>query len=1142
MTDSNIPVSSPGLYDAYVAWRDCKEDTYGWATKTTSGLCGWMQDRWVFELTTNHLAELKAQLESSLRKGPCPFNTESPFTHGGSWEAYMAYSTESTQARCHRNPARIKWVNDRIADYEKHHKPSLSSESLAQPPKTCYQKPVTTKENPMTKPVYNAALVSKAATALLDIMEAAHSEKITDAVLDYSRHLDLNGPTKSLGDIAEGMAKLRSMSRGKLWLEAFDAFWGPVGKEIEETILNSRRGIAQIVANPEGNRSLVLAVADALPASKGLSATTKAHQAHVHSVASILRDHASDIRLDGMMEALDSLRDGSRVKRWRDPFDAYLEGIEKQVMAHLKKVRETPRAAPNPVYNESLVLEVADALLASKGLSATTRTHQTNVGNYASNLRRHAATICLDRMMEALNTLRDGSRVTRWRDPFDAYLTDLGVQVSYYQKKAKAQEAQKSSKAYQEMMDAADIGDEVLLSLTPDDKEPRKPYRVLGFRSMGGVTRELKLAEVGACVKVLNAHQLYELNAAFPPRKKSQARDDFESLQVGDVFRLDAFRHRPMPRWDADLKVSSVHRRNPRRLRVNFKDTTGKTQVISFLAWKYRNGRIVSRAHEGEWAPALFDDMKVGTVVRFTNLSYALPQNHSGDWVIERFETGMHGTRKIHLRSSNGATLSKGKNHWDVAHPIIVRRPDEKSSKPEDATHEAYNAADLFGTIEPGSVIRLTNPLYTKEPRLHGNLTVQDRVQRPAGGPLCVRLTNSEGGEITIPHTQWLDAQPVVVSPKPDFSGLDLVTTFKPEPTSILEAATMFDIIEPGTAVRLFAPQFNIPEHVFKGPLTVGALVYLGDNQVRSLFNAEGACMDLTKEGWIEAQPMVVSVPASDPQDPSHIPEAAKDRIMTAFTKQEVASSPLLGALALATAKLEDEKPKLGDWKVLNADTGLKMTSETLSAGDRFFLGRDWKGYRAGTVFLARDVGQSHVLFCMDAHPAPTSHRITYAKLTKLGARRIDPVDLATPETLDPNDKVILGTPTVLDLQRHIDLIMVTMGHRQKPEESYKRFMFCANDLIDIAGRGSKSVAKGKHLRILSRLAERLRDATIAYLADNPMTNEYAPETRAGLLLLAGLINPVWLEGCFDPSICILKDVEYLDSRYELEKTRPSDL
>lgn len=102
MTDLNIPLSSKDLYDAYVAWRDCEEGDEYWLDKTQFGLCHWRR-------TDVHAELFYHQLDCAHLDHSYPF---------GGREAYWAAFRAENQ---HLNPTRIKWVNDRIADYELYH-------------------------------------------------------------------------------------------------------------------------------------------------------------------------------------------------------------------------------------------------------------------------------------------------------------------------------------------------------------------------------------------------------------------------------------------------------------------------------------------------------------------------------------------------------------------------------------------------------------------------------------------------------------------------------------------------------------------------------------------------------------------------------------------------------------------------------------------------------------------------------------------------------------------------------------------------------------------------------------------------------------------------------------------------------------
>ena len=113
MTDEPIrpiPVSSKELYEAYVAWRDqdVNDGSEEATDKKTCGLCFWMDVHSISlkELTPSLRSQFKDQVGGSL----FPFNA-----------SYSDYVCEISRKVAHLNPARIKWVSDRIAGYEKEH-------------------------------------------------------------------------------------------------------------------------------------------------------------------------------------------------------------------------------------------------------------------------------------------------------------------------------------------------------------------------------------------------------------------------------------------------------------------------------------------------------------------------------------------------------------------------------------------------------------------------------------------------------------------------------------------------------------------------------------------------------------------------------------------------------------------------------------------------------------------------------------------------------------------------------------------------------------------------------------------------------------------------------------------------------------
>lgn len=101
-----IPVSSPELYATYIAWRD--QDVEGHSPeahwKRIYGLCDWVG---LVSDAENAQFELGTQLGFWDAE-----DIDYPF--GGQSE-YMRRASTGTQ---HLNEARVKWVNDRITDYE----------------------------------------------------------------------------------------------------------------------------------------------------------------------------------------------------------------------------------------------------------------------------------------------------------------------------------------------------------------------------------------------------------------------------------------------------------------------------------------------------------------------------------------------------------------------------------------------------------------------------------------------------------------------------------------------------------------------------------------------------------------------------------------------------------------------------------------------------------------------------------------------------------------------------------------------------------------------------------------------------------------------------------------------------------------
>lgn len=107
MTSPVIPVSSPELYKAYVAWRDqdVEDDSREAYRKRFRGLTCWVR----YSHATDEVnKEFDRQVEIAF-----PGNIAYPF--GGAVE----YMDRGVDGGLHLSPARIKWVNDRIADYEK---------------------------------------------------------------------------------------------------------------------------------------------------------------------------------------------------------------------------------------------------------------------------------------------------------------------------------------------------------------------------------------------------------------------------------------------------------------------------------------------------------------------------------------------------------------------------------------------------------------------------------------------------------------------------------------------------------------------------------------------------------------------------------------------------------------------------------------------------------------------------------------------------------------------------------------------------------------------------------------------------------------------------------------------------------------
>ena len=116
---SRIPVSSPGLYAAYVAWRDCKEGDAYWFDKKAYGLCDWAR-RSCRGLTSELASQFLHHRDAGLI-GAYPFGT---YPFGG----LRRYRDDRETASMHLNMERIKWVNDRIADYEQFHAKARSDE------------------------------------------------------------------------------------------------------------------------------------------------------------------------------------------------------------------------------------------------------------------------------------------------------------------------------------------------------------------------------------------------------------------------------------------------------------------------------------------------------------------------------------------------------------------------------------------------------------------------------------------------------------------------------------------------------------------------------------------------------------------------------------------------------------------------------------------------------------------------------------------------------------------------------------------------------------------------------------------------------------------------------------------------------
>lgn len=106
--EKKIPVSSKELYEAYKAWRDQDVDdgsTYA-RSKRIYGLCSWVA--WG---APNCSKDLNPELDAQFLAHNLGEYSSTPFG-----ECYPARHKEHTQ---HLNPARVKWVDDRIADYEK---------------------------------------------------------------------------------------------------------------------------------------------------------------------------------------------------------------------------------------------------------------------------------------------------------------------------------------------------------------------------------------------------------------------------------------------------------------------------------------------------------------------------------------------------------------------------------------------------------------------------------------------------------------------------------------------------------------------------------------------------------------------------------------------------------------------------------------------------------------------------------------------------------------------------------------------------------------------------------------------------------------------------------------------------------------
>lgn len=117
MQTTKVKVSSEKLYEFYTAYQKWLNDPdkylgYKFSKQTglKNNLKAYAEWRWSWRERDNLLREMQAQFVAAGRPLNFPFTTDQ-----------AAYWLESTNANCHTNPERIKWVDDRIKDYMTRH-------------------------------------------------------------------------------------------------------------------------------------------------------------------------------------------------------------------------------------------------------------------------------------------------------------------------------------------------------------------------------------------------------------------------------------------------------------------------------------------------------------------------------------------------------------------------------------------------------------------------------------------------------------------------------------------------------------------------------------------------------------------------------------------------------------------------------------------------------------------------------------------------------------------------------------------------------------------------------------------------------------------------------------------------------------